>query len=125
MEVFNATAREWCTIKRERYQYTASGARNAKRQRSLFEAARILAEKTLLDPAFQSDNLARIQSISERLLARPFRVEEVQVVANESKRIYLLIIKTTPRILRELLAVGDTRSNDKVNPSELAAVGPC
>jgi hypothetical protein len=79
-----------------------------------------LAEKTLLDPALQSDNLSRIQSISEKLLARPFRVEEMQVV--QSSLIELLsYYQNNPEDSARLLAVGETRSSDKVNPSELAA----
>jgi hypothetical protein len=119
MEVFNATAREVCTIKRERTN-TPLQALVTLNDTQFVEAARILAEKTLLDPVFQSDNLARIQSISERLLARPFRVEEIQVVQTSLSEL-LTYYQNNPEDAARLLAVGDTRSNDKVNPSELAA----
>jgi mono/diheme cytochrome c family protein len=119
MEVFNATAREVCTIKRERTN-TPLQALVTLNDTQFVEAARILAEKTLLDPALQSDNLSRIQSISEKLLARPFRVEEMQVV--QSSLIELLsYYQNNPEDSARLLAVGETRSSDKVNPSELAA----
>ncbi len=84
------------------------------------EAARILAEKTLLDPALQSDNLIRIQSIAEKLLARPFRVEEMQVV-QASLGDLLTYYQSNPEDSTRLLSVGDTRSSDKINPNELAA----
>jgi mono/diheme cytochrome c family protein len=119
MEVFNATAREVCTIKRERTN-TPLQALVTLNDTQFVEAARILAEKTLLDPAHQSDNLTRIQSIAEKLLSRPFRVEEVQVVQSSLNEL-VTYYQGNPDDAARLLSVGDTRSSDKVNANELAA----
>jgi hypothetical protein len=119
MEVFNATAREVCIIKRERTN-TPLQALVTLNDTQFVEAARILAEKTLLDPDLVTDNSARIQSISEKLIARPLRVEEMQVVQAILSDLHDYYQANSEDAM-SLLAVGDTRSSDQINPSELAA----
>lgn len=119
MEVFNATAREVCIIKRERTN-TPLQALVTLNDTQFVEAARILAEKTLLDPDLASDHSARVQSISEKLIARPLRVEEMQVVQAILSDLHEYYQGNSEDAM-SLLAVGDTRSNDQINPSELAA----
>lgn len=120
MEVFNATAREVCTIKRERTN-TPLQALVTLNDTQFVEAARILAERTILEfPNGANDPTPRIQSIAKKLIARPMRPEELSVVQSSLNDL-MTHYAAHPDQASELLAVGYTRSNESIPPAELAA----
>jgi hypothetical protein len=119
MEVFNATAREVCTIKRERTN-TPLQALTTLNDVQFVEAARILAEKTLVQHPDPNDPVARMQSIALKLMGRPFRGEELGVVQASLNEL-LAGFRGNVEAAKELLAMGATRSSDQLDPAELAA----
>jgi hypothetical protein len=119
MEVFNATAREVCTIKRERTN-TPLQALTTLNDVQFVEAARILAEKTLVQFPDANDPVARMQAIALQLMGRPFRGEELGVVQASLNEL-LAGFRSNVDAAKELLAVGATRSSDPLDPAELAA----
>jgi hypothetical protein len=119
MEVFNATAREVCIIKRERTN-TPLQALTTLNDVQFVEAARILAEKTLVQHPDANDPVARMQSIALKLLGRPFRGEELGVVQASLNEL-LAGFRGNVDAAKELLAMGATRSSDQLDPAELAA----
>ncbi len=119
MEVFNATAREVCTVKRERTN-TPLQALVTLNDVQFVEAARTLAAQTLSDKSRETDTSARVQSIANRLLSRPFRAEELAVVAaslNDLTAIY----QQQPDEAKKLMAIGENKPDPSHNASDLAA----
>jgi hypothetical protein len=119
MEAFNATAREVCTVKRERTN-TPLQALVTLNDVQFVEAARILAEKTLTAIPDPNDSVNRLQSIAGKLLSRPLRGEELGVVQASLTEL-LAHYRANPESAKDLLAVGVTRSPETVDPTELAA----
>jgi hypothetical protein len=119
MEVFNATAREVCMIKRERTN-TPLQALTTLNDVQFVEAARVLAEKTLVQMPDPNDQVARLQSIALRVMGRPFRGEELGVVQASLTQLQTGF-QSNPDSARELLAMGATRSADSLDAAELAA----
>ena len=118
MEVFNATAREVCTVKRERTN-TPLQALVTLNDIQFVEAARMLATKTLLNASLGTDPGARVQSIANRILSRPFRAEELGIVLNSLDEL-TAIYKKQPEEAAKLIAVGDTKADTSLDVSELA-----
>jgi hypothetical protein len=119
MEVFNATAREVCTVRRERTN-TPLQALVTMNDVQFIEAARILAHKGIAANPNGTDPAARLQWIAARVLSRPLRGEELGVLQaslNEVSAYY----QANTEAAKELLAVGATRSPEEINPSELAS----
>src|SRR5207253_8841459 len=79
MEIFNAPSRETCTVRRERSD-TPLQALATMNDTQFVEAARKLAERTLREGG--SSDSERLDYIARRLLARPFRDGEREVVQN-------------------------------------------
>jgi hypothetical protein len=77
LEVFNAPARESCTVKRERTN-TPLQALVTLNDPQFVEAARALADKALAVGGATDD--ARIEFLARRLLARPLAAEETAIV---------------------------------------------
>ncbi|MFN9986761.1 MAG: DUF1553 domain-containing protein [Pirellula sp.] len=119
MEVFNATAREVCTVRRERTN-TPLQALVTLNDVQFVEAARILAEKTIKQHPDGNDPVARLQSIANRLLGRPLRGEELGVVQVELNEL-LAHYRAHAEEAKELLMMGATRSDSAIDASELAA----
>jgi hypothetical protein len=119
MEVFNATAREVCTVKRERTN-TPLQALVTLNDTQFIEAARILAHKTIQANPNASDPVARLQWIAGRVLSRPLRGEELGVLQSSLREVSDYY-QANPDRASELLAVGATRSPNEINPAELAA----
>jgi hypothetical protein len=119
MEVFNATAREVCTVRRERTN-TPLQALVTLNDVQFVEAARILAEKTIKQHPDGNDPVARLQAIANRLLGRPLRGEELGVVQVELNEL-LAHYRAHAEEAKELLMMGVTRSDIAIDASELAA----
>jgi hypothetical protein len=119
MDVFNATAREVCTVKRERTN-TPLQALVTLNDVQFVEAARNLAAKTLLDPALTNDVNGRVQSIAKKLIARPFRAEELGVVV-ASMNDLLAFYQQQPEQAQQLISLGESKADPSLNPGELAA----
>lgn len=119
MEVFNATAREVCTVRRERTN-TPLQALVTLNDVQFIEAARILAEKTIKQFPDANDPVSRLQSLSNRLLARPLRGEELGVIQGALNDL-LTHYKGHAEEAKELLMMGATRSDAAMDPAELAA----
>ena len=77
LDVFNAPTRETCTIRRERTN-TPLQALVTLNDPQFVEAARALAQQTLEHGGQTAEE--RIDFIARRLLARPFRPEELAIV---------------------------------------------
>jgi mono/diheme cytochrome c family protein len=119
MDVFNATAREVCTVKRERTN-TPLQALVTLNDVQFVEAARVLASKTLLDTNLGTDINARIQSIAKKLVARPLRAEELGVVTASLNEL-IAYYQSAPEQAKELIAVGESKADPSLNVHELAA----
>jgi hypothetical protein len=119
MEVFNATAREVCTVRRERTN-TPLQALVTMNDIQFIEAARILAQKGVQANPNGTDTVARLQWIAARVLSRPLRGEELGVLQSSLNEV-AAYYQTNPEAAKELLAVGATRSSEEITPSELAS----
>jgi hypothetical protein len=119
MDVFNATAREVCTIRRERTN-TPLQALVTLNDVQFVEAARVLASAILADPALSADTSARLQSIAMRLLARPLRAEELNIVRTSLADL-LSYYQLHPDLAKQLIAEGASKPNANLEPAELAA----
>lgn len=119
MEVFNATAREVCTVRRERTN-TPLQALVTMNDIQFIEAARILAQKGIQANPNGTDNVARLQWIAARVLSRPLRGEELGVLQSSLNEVSAYY-QANQEAAKELLAVGATRSSEEINPSELAS----
>lgn len=119
MEVFNATSREVCTIRRERTN-TPLQALVTLNDVQFVEAARLLATQMLSREGNEEDLQSKIQWIAERLISRPFNSEELRVVEDSFAEL-LEHYKANAEDANHLLALGETRSAVDVSASELAA----
>ena len=119
MEVFNATAREVCTVKRERTN-TPLQALVTLNDVQFVEAARMLASMTLSDTSIGTDSGTRVQTIANKILSRPFRAEELGVVLASLNEL-IAIYQTQPAEAAKLIALGQSKADTSLNPSELAA----
>lgn len=119
MEVFNATAREVCTVKRERTN-TPLQALVTLNDVQFIEAARLLAQKTMEAHPDTNEVVPRLQAISNKLLARSLRGEELGVVQATLNDL-LAFYRGDEQAASQLLAVGATRSPQTLNAAELAA----
>jgi hypothetical protein len=119
MEVFNATAREVCTVKRERTN-TPLQALVTLNDVQFIEAARLLAQKTMEAHPDTNEVVPRLQAISNKLLARSLRGEELGVVQATLNDL-LAFYRGDEQAATQLLAVGATRSPQTLNAAELAA----
>jgi hypothetical protein len=116
MDIFNAPPREVCTVRRERTN-TPLQALTTLNDVQMIEAARHLVEVTLKSSA---DDDARIDAISQRLLARSLRPEEIEIVKSslaDLKKHYEAHVEDA----RKLIAVGETKADPIFAPQALAA----
>ena len=116
MDIMNAPNREVCTVRRERTN-TPLQALVTLNDEQFVEAARHLAE-LVLQPPDLSDR-ERLGRLVGRLLNRPLRDLEVVVVEN-SLHTLLAHYRDHPDAAAQLVAVGETKPNGQLDPTELA-----
>ncbi len=117
MDIFNAPSREACTVRRERTN-TPLQALVTLNDPQFVEAARRMAETTLKQGGDKTES--RIDFTARRLLARPLRPEELQVVQGSLDAL-LKHYRANPAGAKELLAVGQAPADAKLDPTTLAA----
>ena len=117
MEIFNATARETCIVRRDRTN-TPLQALVTLNDVQHVEAARNLAQVVLLSP--EKETLARLDQLAKRLLARPFLAEE-QTVVQASLSDLLAHYQAHPDDAKQLITFGESKPDASLNPATLAA----
>jgi hypothetical protein len=117
MEIFNAPNRELCTVRRERTN-TPLQALVTLNDVQFVEAARFLAQRVLKEGGDNDD--ARLSFLANRLLARPFRAEELPIVT-QSLADLLSHYRAHPEEAQQLIAVGESKADGALDPAELAA----
>ena len=117
MEIFNAPAREVCTVRRERTD-TPLQALVTLNDEQFVEAARQLAQKTIKQGGSKSSE--RLDFMARRLLARPLRPEEL-AVANDNLKVLQKHYRSQPQAAEQLLNVGDSPVDPTFDKPTLAA----
>jgi hypothetical protein len=118
LDIFNAPTREICTVRRERTN-TPLQALVTMNDTQFVEAARHLAERAL--NAGGSTAEQRFEFVGNELLARPFDDREVKVLRG-AWHDFLSYYDAHPQDAKQLLAVGESKADDKLNPAEFAAM---
>ncbi len=116
LEILNAPARETSCLRRERTD-TPMQALVTMNDPQFIEAARLLAQKALAAPG---DDVARLDVVSRRVLARPLTAPEAKIVG-DSLRELRTWYQGKPDDAKALIAVGETKADAALAPSELAA----
>ncbi len=116
LEVFNAPNRETCAVRRERTN-TPLQALVTLNDEQYVEAARHLAQRAIKEggDAFE----ARLKVLGLRLLARPFRAEELPVI-RDSLDDLVAYYKSHPDDAKKLLTVGESKADPSLDPVQLA-----
>ncbi len=117
MEIMNAPNRETCTVRRERTN-TPLQALLTLNDVQLVEAARHLAQRALKEGGDKPE--AQIDFLARRLLARPFRPEELKVVQSNLEEL-LGYYKEHADDAKKLIAVGESKADPALDVSTLAA----
>ncbi len=117
MEIFNATARETCIVRRDRTN-TPLQALVTLNDVQHIEAARHLAQSVLLSK--ESDQSARLDLLAKRLLARPFRSDE-QAVVKSSLTELLAHYQAHADDAKQLISFGESKPDASLDPATLAA----
>ena len=116
MDIFNATNRELCTIRRERTN-TPLQALVTLNDEQFVEAARHLAQVALLS---KSDTSERVDFIAQRLISRSFRPEEVAIIT-ASLGDLTAQYKADPEAAKQLISIGESKADPSLDPQTLAA----
>ena len=122
MEIFNATARETCTIRRERTN-TPLQALVTLNDTQFVEAARHLAQSILVsdNPKDRtSDDTTKLNVMANRLLSRSFRSNELPVVQHSLARLSSYYHSHRDDA-RQLIAEGESKADPSLDPATLAA----
>jgi hypothetical protein len=117
MEIFNAPSREVCTVRRDRTD-TPLQALVTLNDPQFVEAARHLAQTALAEAA--PNPAARLDFMSERLLARPLRAPERKILLS-GLGYFLRHYEESERDAADLLAVGESKPDAKPGKGALAA----
>ena len=117
LEAFNAPSREVCAVRRERTN-TPLQALVTLNDPQFVESARKLAETTLQQDGTEFG--PRVQFVSQRLLGRDLRAEEV-VIAQAAFNDLSAYYGEHEADANQLLAVGETAASDKLDRKELAS----
>ncbi len=117
LDILNAPNREFCVVRRERTN-TPLQALVTLNDEQFVEAARHLAQRVILCGG--SDVEARLQWLGIRLVARPYRPEEVAILRGSLQRI-VDYYGSHPEDAAKLLTVGKSAIDERTEPTELAA----
>jgi hypothetical protein len=117
MEIFNAPAREVCTVRRERTN-TPLQALATMNDPTFVEAARHLAQRALLEGGAGSDE--RVDFLSRRFLCRRFAEDERRVV-NASLQRLQQYYAAHPEQAKLVISVGESKADARVDAAQLAA----
>ena len=117
MDILNAPNRETCTVRRERTN-TPLQALVTLNDPQFVEAARVLAQATLTAGGATTE--ARLEFLAQRLLTRKFTEKELPVV-QASLNDLLAEFKAKPAEAKKLLAFGDSKADEKLDPATFAA----
>lgn len=117
MDIFNAPSREVSCVRRDRTN-TPLQALVTMNDPQFIEAARNLAQRTL--NAVKGDDAAKLNAIAERLLCRPIKAQE-QDILQASLQDLRAHYKASAADAEALLKVGDSKADDKLSKPELAA----
>ena len=120
MEIFNATARETCTIRRERTN-TPLQALVTLNDTQFIEAARHLAQSVLNAPGgAAADQSAKLNAMATRVLARSLRPVELPIVQKSLNEL-IQYYQTHLDDAQKLIAEGESKADPKLEPATLAA----
>lgn len=117
MEILGAPNRETCTVRRERTD-TPLQALVTLNDVQFVEAARHLAQLTLKSSATKDEE--RLDFVAKRILARPFRGEELPVVQaslSELQKYYTAHADNAKKLISE----GESKPDAALDPAALAA----
>lgn len=117
MEIFNAPSRETCTVRRERTN-TPLQALVTLNDPQFVEAARNLAQIALRTGGDSTET--RLSAIGVRLLARPFRAKEVEVL-KASLSDLMQYYRLHEAEAKELLQYGESKPEATMDAATLAA----
>lgn len=117
MEVFNAPAREFCSVRRERTN-TPLQALTLMNDPQYLEAARELAARAIR--ACGESRSGRADHIGLRVLARRFDEEE-QAIIGRSLEQFEKAYEADPAAAGELISLGESEPDGSIPVSELAA----
>jgi hypothetical protein len=116
MEIFNAPSRETCSVRRERTN-TPLQALVTLNDPQFIESARHLAERILREVG--ETDAARLDFLAQRLLARPFTVDERPVI-EQSQTALVNYYREHLDDARQLIAVGESRPSESLDVATLA-----
>jgi hypothetical protein len=117
MDILNAPSREVCTVRRERTD-TPLQALVTLNDPQFVEAARVLAEATLKQGGATAET--RLDFVAERLLARPWRPEETNLVRATLDDL-LRHYRAHAVDADKLVAVGESKADPALDRPTLAA----
>jgi hypothetical protein len=117
MDIFNATAREFCTVRRERTN-TPLQALVTLNDPQFVEAARTLAQRALKDGGDTDE--ARADYLARRLIARPLRDIERPIVLASLKDLRGYY-QSHADDATKLITVGDSKPDQTIDAAQLAA----
>jgi hypothetical protein len=117
MDIFNAPAREVCTVRRERTN-TPLQALVTLNDPQFVEAAKLLAQRTLKEGGDSDDS--RLEFLYKHLIARPMKDPEKAVVVSSLNDL-LAFYKGHADDAKKLLDVGDTKADPSLDAPTLAA----
>lgn len=117
MLVFDSSAREFCTVREVRTN-TPLQALNLMNDVTFIEAARMLAQRTMLEG--QNSLPQRLVWMFRTVISRQPNEREQQLLLN-SFQAQLSHFRRNPKDAENLLAIGEKRSDGKLNSAELAA----
>jgi hypothetical protein len=117
MDILNAPSREVCTVRRERTD-TPLQALVTLNDPQFVEAARHLAEVVIKQGGETADS--RLDLLAKRLLARPWRAEELPAV-QASLADLQAFYQAHAEEAKQLVTVGESKADPALDVSTLAA----
>jgi hypothetical protein len=117
MEIFNATTRENCTVRRERTN-TPLQALVTLNDPQFVEAARHLAQRSLLQPGASFDQ--RLDFLTEHVLARRFDRKERAIIRSAFDDL-LVHYEGDSEAARKVIRTGESAADASLAPPEFAA----